>query len=616
MAGSDSHRTALLASATCLVVGVACGWWLRGDPAPQIVAVESAALAKSPVALAPSPAASGSSAGEDSIATPIPFATAIGASLDDRDPLSRGIRLREIIRRLCAADLPAAVGQSAQFPAMDRWQIIEMLGSRWGEVDPRAGIAFADRLGGDDESIRRALIPRIVARWTALDPGAVTGWIKAKPHERSRKHFISDVVEELSRSDPTAALELLQQRPGGELDPSGYQAVFRNWAEQDPAAAASAAVGLKTWQNRNNAFATLAGSWVTRDPEGALRWAGQIMEPEIRNAVMVEFMRVYARNQPESALAWVQARGIEFMSAETGGGGIVKNAIAALSGRDPKSAASFLAQIPAGDVRNEASEALMRGWMNTDAAAALAWVQNIPEGAFRSTALDLAMSFWVEQDGKAALDWLARDPSSVREGWVLGNSLREWANHTPDEAMAWVLAQTDEKVLAAVSATTAGIFAEVDPERAAELFVKNSRPRSNPDFALYIALTWAKRDAAAAARWAQSLQQNESRMYALKAIAGVWAVTDSTNAEQWIQQLPLGSMRDSAVEGFVRQVLQRNPTGAIELLKTVGNVAARQAMFEELATNWVRSDPESAKRWIRTTGEVSTKTKKELLEPN
>ena len=168
------------------------------------------------------------------------------------------IRLRQIIRGLAPADLPAAVAAAARLPDRERSEILQMLGARWGETDPRAGLAFAE--SAREKGVRSALIASIAARWAALDPAAAVAWMNAKPADPSRREALANVVAELSHSDPALALSLLQGHPWREEDRAGYRDLFSLWAGRDPQAAGAAALAIAMAETRNTAVGMLAES--------------------------------------------------------------------------------------------------------------------------------------------------------------------------------------------------------------------------------------------------------------------------------------------------------------------------------------------------------------------
>ena len=442
-------RKTILVSSACLFLGVACGWWLRGDPAPTVVVVENAADAKSHAVPAPTAAARESSPAQDP--APIPFATAIRAAFDDRDPLSRGIRIREIIRNLSAAELPAAVTEVDRLHGPDSWQVLEMLGWRWAQFDPAAAIAFAVKSG--DYSV-----------------------------EHIGARVLEGAIANLADRDPAAAAQFLEQMP-------------------------------------------------------AMDWLGE-------------------------------------------------------------------------EARGRAIGTLLAKWMSSNAKAASAWVQRLPKQA-----LDLAVDSWVEQNGKSALDFMARDPLSANKDSPLSRAFFRWSvSSAPEDAVNWALAQSDEKIRAAVLPTAIMGIADVDPARAAKLFADENQTGGELDVTGLIAKGWAKKNPLAAAKWVQGLPSLADRESAYSALGRYWPQNDPAGATQWLQQLPAGSDRDFAVGGFAAQVVDRDPVGAIEWIKTIGNESARNEALIWLGGKWMENDPSSAKTWIQATDLIPAARKQDLIE--
>ena len=174
-------RQTILASSACLLLGAACGWWLRGDSIPVVVAVERVPPTKTFATPAPTAAPRETSPSESSADISFSFANEIRLALADRDPLSREIRIRETIQNLDPANLPAAVVEAAR-AGKERWDVYEMLGARWGATNPLNGLEYAESL--QDEAIRRSLIEGIAGAWVAQDQSAAVAWMNAKPDDR------------------------------------------------------------------------------------------------------------------------------------------------------------------------------------------------------------------------------------------------------------------------------------------------------------------------------------------------------------------------------------------------------------------------------------------------
>jgi hypothetical protein len=95
-----------------------------------------------------------------------------------------------------------------------------------------------------------------------------------------------------------------------------------------------------------------------------------------------------------------------------------------------------------------------------------------------------------------------------------------------------------------------------------------------PQASQRIAMAWAQRDPRAAAGWAASISDEESRAAAARSIAGQWATREPNAARGWALGLPVGKPRDAALT----QILGVTATSTIDavVLDGFSNDEARE----------------------------------------
>ena len=118
-------------------------------------------------------------------------------------------------------------------------------------------------------------------------------------------------------------------------------------------------------------------------------------------------------------------------------------------------------------------------------------------------------------------------------------------------------------------------LAMTDPAAAAD-WAQTLEDREESKVRLYsVALIWVKSDPSAAAAWAEALQDETRKIEVLKSVAYGWVESDPSAAAAWAEAL-------------------QDETGKVEVLESV-------------ARNWVKSDPSAAAAWAEALQDEETR---------
>jgi len=112
-------------------------------------------------------------------------------------------RLYTLALRLDAADLPGAVERAEKLPHLQRGMAMQVLGSRWAEIDPPAAAAHA--LSKPDP-LRNGLLFSVLNTWGGTDPDAALAWAKALPDARLAKEVMIGILHGWAGSDSQGVL--------------------------------------------------------------------------------------------------------------------------------------------------------------------------------------------------------------------------------------------------------------------------------------------------------------------------------------------------------------------------------------------------------------------------
>ena len=93
---------------------------------------------------------------------------------------------------------------------------------------------------------------------------------------------------------------------------------------------------------------------------------------------------------------------------------------------DPEQAASWVAQLPVGDLRTTAADTIIGSWARQDPAAASAWIAKLPDGSGRERAVATFANSVAYDNPQLAWQWASTlTVESLRQG-LLENAAQGW----------------------------------------------------------------------------------------------------------------------------------------------------------------------------------------------
>ncbi len=471
----------------------------------------------------------------------------------------------EIAMRQIAADLPngaergfivgaiAALAETHPAIALDQalaltesglsGLALQRIATEWAQSDIAAALKAGDGIA--DPDLRATFKSAVLREWAQFDLDAVFTYYLALDVESQEELAALGALREVARLDPYRALELSARLP--------------------------AAVRIAVEQ-------TALQSLAQRDPEAALQYLSRL-PPGQQQQVRQSLSRAYGKQDPEAALAWARATGVR------------ENLFGVLAGvaiTNPRLAFDVLATLPVAD-RAQAADSLVRGAMGDRGAnfAALAEGMLALGGSFDSLVagpggtVGMLVSSWASRSPSTALEWalvngerippaaftnvsaavarndlataeqyLARVPARARLAWIQGMA-QTYAQTDPSAAAVWVEQFRAEPAYATATTVIAQSLARLDPPAAAAMLdrIDSSAmdPQSLAPATRSIGMTWARKDAPAAAEWARRLAIDERGSMAARSVTEIWAGNDRAAARSWALRLPAGSARDAAL---------------------------------------------------------------------
>jgi hypothetical protein len=470
--------------------------------------------------------------------------------------------------------------------------MLSALAARWVATDPGAVLYVKDRSSLPEPALRGilgelartdpeaakdlllafpptrpsySLLDRLTCHfaeaWARHDLPAALAWLMELPEGRTKNWANEGVVEPWSRADPRAAAAYFESFPG--RNQYMLMHVAGIWASKDLHEAAAWAAGLQPGGSQSGVLSKIISVWARKDPEAAWNFATSVdagLLAEDRGRALGFIASAWADQDVEKALSWFQDLSPGMVSSDG-----VEAIWVKLAEDDPRSAAGFLASLPAGIPRSEAVVKLAAMWAHEDIGEALVWLDEL-RGEEQGQALGEVMETWAESDPQAALSYLRRLPSGeTRDGFV-ERIIRRVALAEPEEASAFL--------------------GELSGESSRESAIQT------------IAWKWSNANPARAAIWAESLPEGKARKDAVGAIASAWAENDFAEVEAWLSNLSGGESRDKAIAVFIDRIASRDPGKASAWAERIEDSSERTIKLESVARAWLEADPAGARQWI------------------
>jgi hypothetical protein len=145
-----------------------------------------------------------------------------------------------------------------------------------------------------------------------------------------------------------------------------------------------------------------------------------------------------------------------------------------------------------------------------DLEAGLRWCEAHCDGPHGKNLRSIVARRWARSDGAAALAWLSRAPEGPEKDFDVRVVFEDWAQLEPEAALAWITDQTT---------------GELDPWL-------------HPTLPVYVRMLSVD-SPAEAVKWAERIEHDNKRRFALIEAARVWRQVDEAAAEAWLLESSL-----------------------------------------------------------------------------
>jgi hypothetical protein len=300
-----------------------------------------------------------------------------------------------------------------------------------------------------------------------------------------------------------------------------------------------------------------------RDPEAAMAWLQTQSTTDDRLRGMLEVVALWAAEDSESALLWLESNAQGIARFET-----LNSGIELWAARDPENAAAWVEGMANDGSKLTAAESLAAAWARSDPPLAAQWVRGLEHGPIRQQAAAAMTDAWAQKDPQAASVWALAEAEFNGATELLQIAVERYTEKDPEAAAAFLREMAVATDASAVLAQHVKTRAEDDPAATAAWL--ETLPSDDP---------------IAAPQNARSLMQT-------------WATSDSIAASEWMSRQPAGPKRDAAIAGFTESIQDFEPAAAATWANAIDDPELRTNRLRSSIGRWADVDPDAAKDWL------------------
>lgn len=284
----------------------------------------------------------------------------------------------------------------------------------------------------------------------------------------SRERSIRTLLKQLAETNPEEALQLANNIESLRASEDAKISILETWASNDPIAAlawANANLANVPSRLRESQISAIFRGYAELNPAAAFNAAMQLDDSSVQAANL--------KRRALSEVVETQIRNGElFMAKQTieqlPDGDIKNDLMREMVGEwarfDPENAADYVLSL--GDAApTNLKNALINEWAESDPAAAAAWLSALPEGdpvIGRATAEIIRE--WARYDLSASAEWLNSLPASPELDWAVASYTFRAAQEDPQSAISWAESISNERMRLRMTEQVAANWKQQDPE--------------------------------------------------------------------------------------------------------------------------------------------------------
>ncbi len=268
----------------------------------------------------------------------------------------------------------------------------------WSRQDREGALAFI--LEESNRSLSQRALPSIMNEWIDSDTPAALAWLRQHGAEVGGAPLLEQMARMAAYQNPAAALQLLEDLPGGNTRTQLFQQAANSLAEQDLGAAQAQWAKMPPGPERDQFQQGLLTGMATQDPERAMREVDALSAGPAQDQLRQSLIGTLVDLDPKMAIDWAKR------APEKSQGALFGTAITLWANSDPYAASSWLASLPAGTNRDQAVNSFSNSVVRTDPEGAATWALSIQDESLRISTIRNVARQWKQSDETRAKQWI------------------------------------------------------------------------------------------------------------------------------------------------------------------------------------------------------------------
>lgn len=219
-------------------------------------------------------------------------------------PRQRERALEEVLAKANLEEVKKALAWAGSLPEGPmKKAALEKILKRWGELDGPGATAYAAQVYGETGNAN--LIREALAGWAEKDPqGAINQLANLGLSEGLAGDIRRDLLEQWADLNPAAAASYAMANRNPDSWRGLVGTVAEEWSKRDPQAAVSWAAALEAGRDKRGAIYTALSNWADADLNGAASFVSSQPAGESRDMMAGTLARRIGQEDPAAGLKW------------------------------------------------------------------------------------------------------------------------------------------------------------------------------------------------------------------------------------------------------------------------------------------------------------------------
>ena len=231
-------------------------------------------------------------------------ASDVAAAASTGSPRQRERALEDVLSQASLAEVKKALEWANALPEGPmKKAALEKILKRWGELDGPGATSYAAQVYG--ETGNASLLREALAGWAEKDPQAAVNQLAGLGLSEGLQGDIRrDLLEQWADLNPAAAASYAVANRNPDNWRGLVGTVADEWSKRDPKAAVDWAAGLEAGRDKRGALYSAISNWADADPNGAAAYVSSQPPGESRDMMAGTLARELGQEDPASGLKW------------------------------------------------------------------------------------------------------------------------------------------------------------------------------------------------------------------------------------------------------------------------------------------------------------------------